>query len=190
MAATTRTPAASIRISAISKPGITRAFDMVPSLQIVTMSFHFGASISQRGQIVQKSLNRAHSRKRPAILQTHEMQRPKICPRVGSATRLNDGSHPTGGCGLATKAGNETGEVRFSGNRSALFARLTETVCCAVFAAPGVLTIAGKAPAIRPTDIATTTTLLSFPSISASSLWRRVGCSGQMVPLYVGQFQQ
>jgi hypothetical protein len=39
------------------------------------------------------------------------MQRPKICARAGSATRLNAGSHPTGGCDLTATAGDETLEV-------------------------------------------------------------------------------
>ena len=96
------------------------------------------------------------------VVQTHEMQRPKICARAGSATRLNAGSHPTGGCNLNATAGDETVEVRFSvsGSRSPLFVRLTETACCAVLAAPGVLTAPGSAPTIRPTAIATAITLL------------------------------
>ena len=73
-------------------------------------------------------------------------------------------------------AGNETVEVRFSSNRSPLFVRLTETVCCAVLATLGVLTTAGNAPANRPTAIATATTPLSFPSISVSRLWRSHFC--------------
>ena len=85
-----------------------------------------------------------------------------MCARAGSATRLNAGSHPTGGCDLTATAGDETLEVRFSvsGNRSPLFVRLTETARCVVLAAPGVLTAAGNAPTIRPTAIATATTLL------------------------------
>src|SRR4249919_2713873 len=90
------------------------------------------------------------------------MQRPKMCARAGSATRLNAASHPTGGCDLTATAGDETLEVRFSvsGNRSPLFVRLTETACCVVLAAPGVFTAAGNAPTIRPTAIATAITLL------------------------------
>ena len=162
MAATIRTPAASIKISAISKPAITRAFDMGTLPTIVTLSFTSLPRSVSRGQIAWKSRNRAHSRKRPATLQTHEMQRPKICPRVGSATRLNAGSHPTGGCDLTATAGDETLELRFSvsGSRSPLFVRLTETACCAVLAAPGALTAAGSAPTIRPMAIATAITLL------------------------------
>jgi hypothetical protein len=52
--------------------------------------------------------------------------------------------------------------MRFSvsGSRSPLFVRLTETACCAVLAAPGVLTAAGNAPTIKPTAIAMAITLL------------------------------
>jgi hypothetical protein len=93
-----------------------------------------------------------------------EAKKPKTLgdARAGSATRLNAGSHPTGGCDLTATAGDETLEVRFSvsGRRSPLFVRLTETACCAVLAAPGVLTAAGSAPTIRPTAIATAITLL------------------------------
>jgi hypothetical protein len=90
------------------------------------------------------------------------MQRPKICARAGSATRLNAGSHPTGGRDLTATAGGETLEVLFSasGSRSPLFVRLTETACCAALAAPGVLTAAGNAATIRTTAIATAITLL------------------------------
>ena len=120
---------------------------------------------------------------------THEMQRPKICARAGSATRLNAGSHPTGRRAL-TATGNETAEVRLSCNRSPLFARLTEMACCAALAAPGALRTAGNAPATRPTAIATATTVLHFPSISASQSHTRLGLAGQAAPLYVSQFQQ
>ena len=100
------------------------------------------------------------SRKRN--LTTYEMQRPKMCPRVGSATRRNAGSHPIGGCDLTAMAGEKMLELRFSvsGSPSPLFVRLTETACCAALAAPGVLTAAGSAPTIRPTAIATAITLL------------------------------
>jgi hypothetical protein len=64
MAATIRTPAASIKISAISKPAITRAFDMGTLPTIVTLSFTSLPRSVSRGQIAWKSRNRAHSRKR------------------------------------------------------------------------------------------------------------------------------
>jgi hypothetical protein len=183
MAATNKTPTVSIKISAISKPAIVRAFAMVPPSRLY-------ATIDQtRSDHVEVVIERIREDAAPTVLQTYEMQRPKICARAGSATRLNAGSHPTGGCAL-TATGNETAEVRFSGNRSPLAVRLTEMVCCAVLAAPGVLTTAGNAPAIRPTAIAAAIKPLSFPVISASPLWRRVGLSGQVVPLHVGQFQQ
>jgi hypothetical protein len=118
-------------ISAISKPAKIGALDMGTSLKLYAV-LCFGAPINQT-----RSDHGPHSRRRPTTLQTHEMQRPKICARAGSATRLNTGSHPSGGCGLAPTAGNETVELRFSGNRSPLFVRFTETVCCAVLAAPG-----------------------------------------------------
>ena len=109
-----------------------------------------------------KIASRPCSSQSRGTLQTHEIQRPKICARAGSATRLNAGSHPTGGRDLTATAGDETLEVRFSvsGSRSPLFVRLTETACCAVLAAPGVLTAPGSAPTIRPTAIATAITLL------------------------------
>jgi hypothetical protein len=160
MAATTRTPAVSIKISAISKPAI-RAFDMGTSPPDLYAALHFGAAINQFEIRPRGSRNRAQSRRRPQTLQTHEMQRPKKCARAGSATRLNAGSHPTGGRALTAMAGNETVEVRFSSNRSPLFVRLTETVCCAVLATPGVLTTAGNAPANRPTS---TTPRVAQPS--------------------------
>lgn len=105
--------------------------------------FVCGPSLRCRDQSIRDqargSRNRAQSRRRPQTLQTHEMQRPKMCARAGSATRLNAGSHPTGGCDLTATAGDETLEVRFSvsGNRSPLFVRLTETARCVVLAAPG-----------------------------------------------------
>ena len=107
-------------------------------------------------------INREQTVLSRGTLQTHEIQRPKICARAGSATRLNAGSHPTGGRDLTATAGDETLEVRFSvsGSRSPLFVRLTETACCAVLAAPGVLTAAGSAPTIRLTAIATAIALL------------------------------
>jgi hypothetical protein len=185
MAATTRTPAVSIKISATLKPAI-RAFDMGTSPPDLYAVLHFGAAINQFEIRSRGSRNRAQSRRRPQTLQTHEMQRPKKCARAGSATRLNAGSHPTGGRALTAMAGNETVEVRFSSNRSPLFVRLTETVCCAVLATPGVLTTAGNAPANRPTAIATAIIPLNFPSISVSPLCRRVDLSGQVVPLHVG----
>jgi hypothetical protein len=82
-------------------------------------------------------------------------------------------------------ASDETVELRFgvSDSLSPLFVRLTETACCAVLAALGVLRAAGSAPTIRPTAIATAIALfrarggealllavekpLSFLSISA-----------------------
>jgi len=177
MAAITRTPTVSIRISARSKPAIIDAFDMDTPVQVVCCC-SLGGSIINREQTC--------SSQSRGTLQTHEIQRPKICARAGSATRLNAGSHPTGGRALTAMAGNETVEVRFSSNRSPLFVRLTETVCCAVLATLGVLTTAGNAPANRPTAIATAITPLSFPAISVSPLWRRVDLSGQVVPLHVG----
>jgi hypothetical protein len=180
MAAITRTPPVSIRISARSKPATIDAFDMGTSVQVIHCCSLRRPLIINRDQVV--TVER--------LYRTHEMQRPKIFARAGSATRLKAGSHPTGGGALTATAGNETVEVRFSGNRSPLFVRLTETVCCAVLAAPGVLTTAGNAPAIRPTVIATAITPLSFPSMSASPLRRSVGLSGQVVPLIVGQFRQ
>jgi hypothetical protein len=138
---------------------------------------------------LRRSPNRSAFEKTPRSLTTHEMQRPKICARAGSAARLNAGSHPTGGCALAPP-GNEAAEMGFSGNRSPLFARMTKTLPCAVFAKPGLLTTAGNAPAIRPTAIATAIAPLSFLSISASPLWRRVGSSGQVTPLHVSQWRQ
>ena len=142
----------SIRISARSKPATIDAFDMDTPIQVVCCC-SLGGSIINREQTVLFAVTRK---------QTHEIQRPKICARVGSATRLNAGSHPTGGRDLTATAGDETLEVRFSvsGSRSPLFVRLTETACCAVLAAPGVLTAPGSAPTIRPTAIATAITLL------------------------------
>ena len=61
---------------------------------------------------------------------THEMQRPKICERFGSATRLKVGSHPIGGRDSIVTTGGGTLEVRLgtSGKRSPLWVRSTETI--------------------------------------------------------------
>ena len=55
--------------------------------------------------------------------QTQEIQRPKMCERFGSATRLKAGSHPIGGRESVVTTGDETVEVCFeaSGSRSPLW---------------------------------------------------------------------
>ena len=54
---------------------------------------------------------------------THEIQRPKICERFGSAARLKAGSHAIGGRETVVTTGDETVEIFFgaSGNRSLLW---------------------------------------------------------------------
>src|SRR5215475_13618614 len=78
---------------------------------------------------------------------THEMQRPKICERFGSATRLKVGSHPIGGRDSIVTTGGGTLEVRLgtSGKRSPLWVRSTETISEWVLrAAPAQVTTAAK----------------------------------------------
>ena len=55
--------------------------------------------------------------------QTYEIQRPNVCERFGSATRLKAGSHPIGGRESVITTGDETVEIFFgaSGNRSPLW---------------------------------------------------------------------
>jgi hypothetical protein len=55
--------------------------------------------------------------------QTHEIQRPKIYERFGSATRLKAGSHPIGGGESVVTTGDGTVGIFFgaSGNRSPLW---------------------------------------------------------------------
>src|SRR6516225_11402712 len=62
--------------------------------------------------------------------QTQEIQRPKICARFGSATRLKAGSHAIGGRDSVVTTGDETVEVCLgpTGKRSPLWVRSTETV--------------------------------------------------------------
>ena len=84
----------------------------------------------------------------------HEMQRPNMCARAGSALRLNAGSHPIGGRGKVDTAGDEVVEVRLnaSGKRSPLLVRTTETVPdCALRASPALATAAAKPGATSPT---------------------------------------
>ena len=54
--------------------------------------------------------------------QAHEMQRPKMCERFGSAARLKAGSHPIGGRESVVTIGDKTVEAGFeaTGSRSPL----------------------------------------------------------------------
>jgi hypothetical protein len=54
----------------------------------------------------------------------HEMQRPKICARAGSAERLNAGSYPIGGRRIVVMNGDEVVDVLGAGaKRSPLLVR-------------------------------------------------------------------
>ena len=125
---------------------------------------------------------------RPALVaETHEIQRPKIWERFGSAARLKAGSHPIGGRDSVVTTDDETVEVCLgaSGKRLPLWARSTETMSAWVLrAAPAPLTAAAKpvtarkpttliaaifAAARRPTRCAKTAVL--FVSISNSPWW-------------------
>ena len=160
-----------------------------------------------RGQIAWKSRNRAHSRKRPAILQTHEMQRPKICPRVGSATRLNAGSHPTGGCDLTATAGDEDVRIALQCQRQSIaFIRAIDrnSVLCGAGRARGAhgsrectnnktngycngnYTLES---ARRRGAIARPRKTFELPVHLRTPLRRMLGRSGQVLPLHVGQSQ-
>ena len=78
---------------------------------------------------------------------THEMHRPKICERFGSATRLKAGSHPIGGRDSVVTTGGGTFEVRLGtcGKRSPLWIRSSETMsACLLRAAPAPVTAAAK----------------------------------------------
>src|SRR3974390_881843 len=61
---------------------------------------------------------------------THEIQRPKICERFGSAARLKAGSHPIGGRDSVVTTGDETVEVCLGAwsKRLPLWVRSTETM--------------------------------------------------------------
>jgi hypothetical protein len=65
--------------------------------------------------------------------QTHEIQRPKIYERFGSATRLKAGSHPIGGRESVVTTGDGTVGIFFGagGNRSPLWVEAAPAPCTA-----------------------------------------------------------
>jgi hypothetical protein len=131
-------------------PGQLTLSTWVPPFRLYTV-VHSGGPIIHRDQVVTVE-RRTDSRNAAAKDMCTRWVRDAAERRVTSDWR----------CDLTATACDETLEVRFSvsGSRSPLFVRLTETACCAVLAAPGVLTAAGSAPTIRPTAIATAITLL------------------------------
>jgi hypothetical protein len=100
----------------------------------------------------------------------HEMQRPKICARAGSAARLNAGSHPIGGRRIVVMNGDEMVDVLGAGaKRSPILVRFTERVSArSLRAAPAVLVAAAKAPAVRHANSASATI---FFGAHGSSPW-------------------
>jgi len=101
---------------------------------------------------------------------THEIQRPKICTRFGSAARLKAGSHPIGGRDSVVTTGDETIEVCLSacGSRSPLWVRSTETPSDWLLrAAPAPATAAAK-----PVTVRQPTTAIKAMSLAARRLRR------------------
>jgi hypothetical protein len=86
---------------------------------------------------------------------SHEIQRPKICERFGSAARLKAGSHPISGRDSVVTTGDGTVEVCLgtSCKRSPLWLRSTDTMSAwALRAAPAPVTaVASPVRARQPT---------------------------------------
>ena len=96
--------------------------------------------------------------------QTHEIQRPKIYERFGSATRLKAGSHPIGGRESVVTTGDGTVGIFFEarGNRSPLWVRASETMTDRMLeAAPAPCTAAAKPVTARQLTTPTTATFLT-----------------------------
>ena len=107
---------------------------------------------------------------------THEIQRPKICARFGSAARLKAGSQPIGGRDSVVTTGDETVGVSLtaSGSRSPLWVRSTETPSDRLLrAAPAPVTTAAK-----PVTARQPTTPIKAMFLAA----RRPTCSATAVP--------
>src|SRR5262249_24797548 len=88
-----------------------------PSIAIPVASYAGSMHITEYLYVVRQTLVAG----RPS--QTHEIERPKMFDRSGSATRLNAGSHPIGGRESVVTTGDGTVGVCFeaSGSRSPLW---------------------------------------------------------------------
>jgi hypothetical protein len=88
-----------------------------PSIAIAVASYAGSMNIREYLCVVRHTLVAGRTS------QTHEIQRPKMCERFGSATRLKAGSHPIGGRESVVTTGDGTVGVCFeaSGSRSPLW---------------------------------------------------------------------
>jgi hypothetical protein len=88
-----------------------------PSIAIAVASYAGSMNIREYLCVVRHTLVAGRTS------QTYEIQRPKMCERFGSATRLKAGSHPIGGRESVVTTGDGTVGVCFeaSGSRSPLW---------------------------------------------------------------------
>jgi hypothetical protein len=108
----------------------------------------------------------------PPRLQTHEIQRPKIWERFGSAARLKAGPHPTGGRDSVVTT-SEAFEVRSDtgGRRSPLLVRFTETISNWVpEAAPAPWTAAANPVTVRQPTTAIAAMFLAARRLTRSAI--------------------
>jgi Phosphate transporter family len=114
----------------------------------------------------------------------HETQRPKICARAGSATRLKVDSHPIGGRDSVVTANDETGAVDLdiSDKRSLLWVRLTETISGWALKA-ALAPVAATAKPVTAKQLTTpTTTRLLVVLVNKSRRKRSAKLPVQFVP--------